>query len=445
MPELRSATAVRPTAQRSGSNREPSRPCFMRAGPIALTFSLASAVAAVTPAGSAQAATPTCHGASATIVATSPGTIHGTPGRDVIVGSSGNDTILAGRGNDLICGGDGADRLFGGPGNDRLYGERDLLANADEDGIEREGDTLDGGPGNDHLIAGVDTRAADITFPDTYSWNTSTHGVHIDLRTHTTHGDGTDTIAAGTANIVGSAHGDVFDGSNHRDLIFAGYGPDVVRGHGGNDWIEVDGRQNGPGSDTDEVWGGDGKDRITSSHGQDHINGGPGNDYLETSGRSNDVVTGGTGNDFYGAEMGDTQGPQNFNGGPGDDGMQVNTDAINPKHAASTGTYNMQTGKMTFTLDHPISLTVHVEGVTIATRGTSWTVTGTPGDDGVSMGMEVAGSVFNGLAGDDTFNGSDHDDVFNGGPGTDTAQMWDGDDTCISVEKIGSSGCEHIS
>src|SRR5581483_534259 len=54
----------------------------------------------------AQAATPTCFGQPATIVATNPHgeVITGTDGHDVIVGSPGPDTIYGRGGDDLICG-----------------------------------------------------------------------------------------------------------------------------------------------------------------------------------------------------------------------------------------------------------------------------------------------------------------------------------------------------
>jgi Ca2+-binding RTX toxin-like protein len=54
----------------------------------------------------------------------------GTAAADVICGYGGNDTITAKGGNDVVRGGDGADViygdtgrdwLFGGPGNDRIY------------------------------------------------------------------------------------------------------------------------------------------------------------------------------------------------------------------------------------------------------------------------------------------------------------------------------------
>ncbi len=392
----------------------------------------------------AHAAAPTCHGVKATIV--SHGTItHGTSGRDVIVGSGGNDTIFAGGGNDLVCGGEGADRLFGGPGNDRLYGQLDQIRAVDEDGFERDGDTLNGGPGNDRLDPGTDTRPVDIVgIIDELSWEGSAHGVHIDLRSGTARGAGTDTFTGGPFTITASAHGDVVDGTEGSDRIDTGAGPDVVRGRGGDDLITVDDAARGTGLETDRAWGGAGDDQIFSVHGRDHLNGGPGDDFLSTRGASNDVVTGGIGDDVFSGDIGNTGGPQSFDGGPGIDGMEIITNAINRARAASTGTYDMATGRVTFTLHHRISFTVHVEHARLSTKGTSWIVTGTPGDDSLAMAQQAKGSVFRGLAGDDTFLGSHGNDVFNGGPGNDSADMWAGDDTCISVEVIENLSCDHI-
>jgi Ca2+-binding RTX toxin-like protein len=72
----------------------------------------------------AWAATPTCYGVPATIVATNPHgeVITGTDGNDVIVGGPGPDTIYGRGGDDLICGMGGDDHLYGGPGNDALDG-----------------------------------------------------------------------------------------------------------------------------------------------------------------------------------------------------------------------------------------------------------------------------------------------------------------------------------
>src|SRR5664279_760723 len=70
------------------------------------------------------AATPTCHGHSATQVVSShsPHVVHGTSHRDVIVVKDPGHVVKAGGGNDLVCGSSGHDDLRGGSGNDHLYG-----------------------------------------------------------------------------------------------------------------------------------------------------------------------------------------------------------------------------------------------------------------------------------------------------------------------------------
>jgi len=62
-----------------------------------------------------------------------------------------------------------------------------------------------------------------------------------------------------------------------------------------------------------------------------------------------------------------------------------------------------------------------------------------------SRGGFAAHTTFNGLAGDDALRGTDGDDVFNGGlVTTPRSACSDGDDTCISVETIDGSDCEHV-
>ena len=428
----------------------PSRTRHQRSSLVRATLGLTTlactcALAMLVPAATAAAAIPTCHGHRATIVANSVVT-HGTSGPDVIVGSAGADTIHGGGGNDLICAGEGADHVYGGRGNDRIYGQLDGIRAVDEDGFERDGDHLYGGPGNDHLDAGTDTRPVDIVgIPDEISWSGSAHGIRVDLARGVAHGDGVDTFTGGTYTITATAHGDTVTGSDQADRIDTGAGPDVVHGRGGDDTVTVDDLVRGPGNQSDHVWGGGGDDTIVSLHGRDHLDGGAGDDFVQTKGVSNDVVTGGTGDDAFSGDIGNSTGPQSFDGGPGNDGMEITTNAINHARHASTGTYNMRTGRVTFTRDRTISLTVRVESARLSTKGTSWTVTGTAGDDSLFMAQQAKGSYFKGLAGDDTFLGSHGNDTFDGGPGTDTADMWSGDDTCIDVEVIEDLSCDHVS
>lgn len=84
------------------------------------------------------------------IVATTPGTITGTDGDDVIIGSSGADTINAGNGNDVVCGRGGADTIDGGNGNDLLLGDV-CTGCPGGDGGTAGNDTIAGGNGDDTL------------------------------------------------------------------------------------------------------------------------------------------------------------------------------------------------------------------------------------------------------------------------------------------------------
>jgi Ca2+-binding RTX toxin-like protein len=427
--------------------RPPSR--ITRVGPIALAIALASAAVAVVPGVPAYAATATCHGAKATIVGTpSSDVLRGTPGRDVINGLGGSDTIDGRGGDDLVCGGIGADYLFGGAGKDRLYGGLDRLHGAQEDGVERIGDQLRGGPGSDHLDGGADTRAADIVVPDIYSWAESAHGVRIDLRTGKARGEGADTFTGSRYSVVGSAHGDVVQGTGRRDRISTGSGRDVVYAHGGDDFVDVDNVQHWPGGSADRVWGGPGDDQLSAIGGEDRLSGGPGNDEISASGTGNDVLIGGDGRDSLYAEVGNTDGPQAFKGGGGNDFLQMETTQVRRKGATSTGVWDMAAGGMTLTFDHKIRLTVsHINQAYLETPRTAWTVTGTTGDDQVEGDTvsDLSSVAFDARAGDDIFEGTSGDDLFDGGPGNDHAWgMGNGDDTCISVETI-DDDCEHIS
>jgi Ca2+-binding RTX toxin-like protein len=415
----------------------------------ALTLTITVGLAGFGPASPAQAAAKTCHGVRATIVGTSGrDVIHGTPGRDVINGLGGNDMIFGGGGNDLICGGSGADSLYGGPGNDRLYGEMDGLHRAQEDGIERDGDTLRGGPGNDHLDAGRDRRPADIVVEDTYAWDESAHGVHLDLRTGTARGEGRDRFVGLKYAVIGSAYADVVEGSRRGEQISTGAGRDVVRARGGRDYVDVDGAFGRKG-EADRVWGGSGDDQISAGGGEDRLSGGPGNDVLSAWGTGNDVLLGGPGRDSLYAEVNDSGGPQAFNGGGGLDFLQLGTQWVRRPGDTSTGTWDMGTGAMAVTFAEEISVAApHLEQVWLNTPRTAWTITGTDGDDDVAGDTRSALSsvFFDALGGDDTFDGTGGDDTFDGGPGNDhSLAMGNGDDTCISVETIDGDDCEHVS
>ncbi len=114
---------------------------------VALVAAICALASTVLLATSATAATPSCFGRTATIVA-KPGQVTiGTKGPDVIVGTAGADIIKGKGGRDLICGGGGADKISAGKG-------RDYVAAGPGDDVVRGGkghDVIQGGPGDDIL------------------------------------------------------------------------------------------------------------------------------------------------------------------------------------------------------------------------------------------------------------------------------------------------------
>jgi Ca2+-binding RTX toxin-like protein len=159
-----------------------------------------------------------CHGVVATIVGDDGSQrITGTSHRDVIAARGGDDFVDGKGGNDLICGGKGRDFLTGGAGDDQVYGGLDRISSTDEGTTERVGDRLDGGRGRDLLVPGHDVRPADEIARDVISWESSRAAVRIDLTSGTASGNGTDRILGHTFAVVGSAFGDVINGSPRGD------------------------------------------------------------------------------------------------------------------------------------------------------------------------------------------------------------------------------------
>jgi Ca2+-binding RTX toxin-like protein len=385
-----------------------------------------------------------CHGVRATIVGTMSGeVINGTQGRDVINGRGGNDTINGRGGNDLICGAYGMDRISGGAGDDELRGGKDSIAVTDE-GVSRTGDSLRGGPGDDLLLPGLDSRMADDINPDGLLWDEATKGVTIDMAAGTATGEGSDRFTSRRSWVVGSVYADEIRGSAAADLINGGPGSDLLRGRAGADRIVAD---YGKGKhDNDKVYGGAGADEIDATRGQDRLAGGDGDDFIADFGNSADVLIGGDGDDVLTGELVDSELPQRYAGGAGVDELSLFTNKINPTAAAATGQWNMRVGELVFNLYGPVTITAEgFEKGDFSTWGTTWTVTGTAGDDTIFAGG-TTGTTFHGMRGDDAFMGSAYDDLFDGGPGTDRSLgMGVGNDTCVSVEVFDQADCETTS
>ena len=409
---------------------------------VAVAIGWAAPVGAAAPVSGAAAAT--CGGRPATEVGTSSDdVIRGTSGADVIVGLRGNDTIAGLGGRDRICGGPGSDRLSGGPGDELLVGGTDRLHVTEEGSTERIGDVLAGGPGDDRMVPGRDRRTADDVILDSISWESAAHGVAVDIGAGVAIGEGRDRFDAHRAWVVGSDHGDRFVGSAGPDHVVSGRGGDLVRGGAGADRIVTDPAGGLGGADL--AFGGPGPDVISSFGGEDVVRGGPGADLIDDVGPAADRLYGGGGPDRIFTQLVDrARARQVVDGGPGTrDVVDLHTQRINPSGLDSTADWDMATGALVFTLDHPVSVSVvHIERADLSAWGTRWTVRGTDGPD-LLQASGSSGTWFAGRHGDDVFSGSAYDDTFRGGLGRDRARgMGDGQDACVSVEVVDGNDCE---
>ena len=263
--------------------------------------------------------------------------IHGNNDNDTLYGYNGDDKIYGDKGNDTLKGGSGNDTLEGGDGNDKLYGENgnDTLKGG------KGNDQLTGGKGNDKIytVAGTNTvyfNAGDGvdtlykgTGSDTLKFNNfadltklkaglSAEKSGNDLKLYYTKSDYIimkDFFKSGTSvkyltdkaghklsfssfmnTVVFRSEGNKYqsntiNGTDYKDIIFAGDMEDVIYGNGGDDKI-VD----GAGSDT--IYGGSGNDTIFCSEGTNYIYGGSGNDIIITTGGGTNIIDAGSGNNY---------------------------------------------------------------------------------------------------------------------------------------------------
>ncbi|GCE61939.1 bifunctional hemolysin/adenylate cyclase [Microcystis aeruginosa NIES-4285] len=211
--------------------------------------------------------------------------LSGGSGNDTISGNAGNDRIYGEDGNDVLNGGADNDQLYGGNGNDAVNGDTgdDYFTN------DAGNDTINGGSGFDRYNANYSNASSGLTM----TYDTAT-------------GSGTITVGTETDTFTSIESFDGFKGTEYNDVIFGGTasedwsnlsggsGNDTISGNAGNDRIYG---ENG----NDVLNGGDGSDELYGGSGNDLLNGDTGDDRF-TNDAGNDTINGGSGIDSYKAD-----------------------------------------------------------------------------------------------------------------------------------------------
>ncbi len=223
--------------------------------------------------------------------------LYGGAGNDWLFGQNGNDVLDGGTGDDVLLGGADADVLLGQGGNDVLIGDDSSLP------ANRHGDDyLDGGDGNDQLWGGGGSDQLMGGAGDDILWG---QGGDDTLDG----GAGQDWLMGDDLGVPGTQHGaDTLQGGSGDDYLFGQGGDDILRGGQGNDYLQGDdGGLAGEFHGNDTLYGDEGDDTLIGDGGNDILNGGEGNDTLIGDNASNqplaaeyqgnDTLLGGAGSD----------------------------------------------------------------------------------------------------------------------------------------------------
>ncbi|GCL48869.1 hemolysin-type calcium-binding region protein [Microcystis aeruginosa NIES-3804] len=210
----------------------------------------------------------------------------GTNGNDNITGTSTSDNIFGLDGNDTLSGLGGNDNIYGGNGNDSLDGGdgSDYFTN------DAGNDTINGGSGTDRYEVDYSSASSGLTM----TYNTTTGSGTITVGTETD----TFTSIESFYGFKGTEYNDVIFGGTENEYyeggLKGGSGNDTISGNAGGDDIY--------GEDGNDVLnGGAGSDNILGGNGNDLLNGDTGDDRF-TNDAGNDTINGGSGIDSYKAD-----------------------------------------------------------------------------------------------------------------------------------------------
>lgn len=241
-----------------------------------------------------------------------------------------------------------------------------------------------------------------------------------------------DNISGGEGDdaLYGRAGDDKLQGDNGNDTLYGGTGDDVASGGSGNDKAYGE-----AGNDT--LHGDAGDDLLDGGSGNDLLNGGSGNDKL-LGGDGQDKLLGDAGND----ELSGGAGDDSLDGGSGNDGLDGGSG--NDVLAGGTGDDRLAggDGKDTLTGDEGNDILSGGAGNDVLDSGNgNDTLDGGSGDDKLAGGNgndKLSGGTgddtLDGGAGNDTLDGGTGNDRLLGGSGTDTLKGGSGNDVLIGGE-----------
>jgi Ca2+-binding RTX toxin-like protein len=223
-----------------------------------------------------------------------PATISGGNGDDLLQGGSGNDVLRGNQGIDTHDGGAGDDLIDSrgnrgdlvncGAGTDTVQADAADVVAKDCEIVERDSPPPGGpSPTGTGLLGPDETRRLD---PGACAQDML--------------GTPEDDLLAGTPlgdSVFGLQGDDKINGEGGDDCLFGGLGSDRLSGSGGDDHLLGDDRKKGFGGNdrlygnagNDVLWGGPGKDRLRGGKGKDRLSGGPGRNSL-LGGPGNDRI-----------------------------------------------------------------------------------------------------------------------------------------------------------
>ncbi len=251
-------------------------------------------------------------------------TIDGGSGDDRVVGQSGDDSVVGGFGRDTIDGGDGddvldsgsaGDRVAGGAGNDTIHaggGTDSVVAGSGNDNVYSDSgaDRLDAGEGDDTVYvnngSAVDTvdcgAGQDTIYINPYA---NRGGISNAKALRSGRIRGCETVleqvrtkdpTIGVHRMIRAAGGGTLRGTELKDTLLGGSGPDRLGGLGGDDVLWGNRLPTGASRGVDRIAGGDGNDTAYGGRGSNVIDGGAGDDYLQ-GGPGDNQILGGFGDD----------------------------------------------------------------------------------------------------------------------------------------------------